>query len=161
MVSKKLLIGALVIIGVVAAGIWVFLGGIEPPVDVYARPTPSMSVNPDTLLPMTIEGCGCLDIKGAKYTDRISATADYERGIQIIISRCTSSSAASAYLDSGLAYWEDQSGSLASVDSGEQHWFTFTGSGTSVFAWRKGVWVFVVFAPTETLRNQVVESLSF
>jgi hypothetical protein len=163
MVSKKLLIGVIVIIGVIAAGLWMLLGGIKPPVDVYARPTPAISVDPmsEDLFPLLVKGYSLLDIKGTKYADRISVTGDYEGGIQIIISKCTSSGAASSYLNQGLSYWEDRSGSCKSVDASEQHWFTFTGGGTSVFAWRKGVWVFVVFAPTETLRNQIVEEMSF
>lgn len=163
MVSKKLLIGIPIVMIVFAAGVWMLIRGAKPPVDVYARPTPSISVNPmsEDLVPLLVEGYGLLDIKGTEFTNRISATYDYEGEIQIIISKCTSSGAASSYLDYGISYWEDYDGSHMSVDAGEQHWFTFTGSWTSVFAWRKGVWVFIVFAPTETLRNQVVEGLSF
>ncbi|MFQ5911522.1 MAG: hypothetical protein ACE5IJ_12515 [Thermoplasmata archaeon] len=36
-----------------------------------------------------------------------------------------------------------------------------TESGESIFAWRKGAWVFAVVAPDGALRNWVIEELLF
>ncbi|MCJ2531919.1 MAG: hypothetical protein LN413_06430, partial [Candidatus Thermoplasmatota archaeon] len=133
------------------------LGAFNPPVDVYARPTPSTTESPSDLFPNQVAGYDLL----SSNSDASTAIGDYGGGIQIQIARFASSGAASSELDAGISFWEDRSGSMTSVNAGEQHWFTFTGDGTSVFAWRKGVWVFVVFAPDAALRNQVAGELAF
>ncbi|MEE9181092.1 MAG: hypothetical protein V3U33_00790 [candidate division NC10 bacterium] len=133
------------------------LGTFSPPVDVYARPTPSITESPSDLLPSQVAGFDLL----SSNSDASIAIGDYGGGIQIQIAKYASSGAATTELDAGILIWGSRSGSMTSVNAGEQHWFTHTESGQSVFAWRKDVWVFIVFAPDEALRNQVAGELAF
>ncbi len=160
MVSKKLLLVGVIVAAVVIVAIFavpLFLGAFNPPVDVYARPTPSITESPSDLLPNQVAGFDLL----SSNSDASTAIGDYGGGIQIQIAKYASSGAAATELDAGILIWGDQAGSMTSVKAGEQHWFTFTGGGQSVFAWRKDVWVFIVFADDEALRNQVAGELPF
>lgn len=159
LLKKLFLLGVIVAIVAIVAIFVVplLLGGISPPVDVYARPTPSTTESPSDLLPNQVAGFDLL----SSNSDASIAIGDYGGGIQIQIARFASSGAASSELDAGISFWEARSGSMTSVNVGEQHWFTATGGGTTVFGWQKGVWIFLVFAPNEALRNQVAEELPF
>jgi hypothetical protein len=88
-------------------------------------------------------------------------SGDFEGDVSITIYRFSSSEAASSTLDEAASFAEDRSGSTVSQQNGEVHWLTHTESEMSVFMWRKDVWLFIVYAPTETLRNQAVEDLSY
>ena len=161
MVSRKLLIAisiAVVVVAVVAVGLWMLLG-LEPPVDVYARATPSSTAEPESLLPSSVAGMARIDMETNDYTDAVDAVGIYEGDIRIEITRFDLVGDATGYVDD---LYEDLSGgSMAHVSTGDQHWFTHSVSAQSVFVWRKGIWVFEVSAPTETLRNNVVEELNF
>jgi hypothetical protein len=154
------------VVAVVAVALWVFLGGLNPPVDVYARSTPPISESPFDLLPESVANSVCEQVQEETSADSIGVVGFYfgdffEGEIVIGIYRFSSSGAASSYLDEAASIWRDRSGSTMSQEIGEVHWCTHTESGWSIFGWRKGVWLFLVTAPTETLRNQVVEELSF
>ena len=158
-----LVVGVVAIVAILAVFVVpLLLGGFNPPVDVYAKPTPLISESPSDLLPLEVAGFFLLDISGQKFGDGSAiATGDYEGGIQIQIARHASVGDASASIDAGISFWEDRSSSMTSVSAGEQHWFAAVGGGTTVFGWQKGVWVFLVFAPNEALRNQVAGELPF
>ena len=169
MVSRKLLLGVgIVAVVVVLLAIFIvplLLGVFNPPVDVYARPTPSQSSSPESLLPAQVAGGNVLlevqTDQGLGYVDAIGV---YDGGITIEITLWGFRGDAAAYLDATIRFWDDRSGSMVSVSTdleGGQHWFTHTESGLSIFGWRKGVWTFEVSAPDEALRNQVVEGLTF
>ncbi|MFQ5934321.1 MAG: hypothetical protein ACE5KI_06735 [Dehalococcoidia bacterium] len=162
--NRKLIILIVVVVAVVAiVAIFavLFLGAFSPPVDVYARPTPSISENPVDLLPGQVAGNALLNVGENTFANGIGALGSYEGGIEIQIERFSSSGAAASDLNAIIAFLESQSGSMTSVNLGEQHWFTFNADGASIFGWRKGAWVFVVFAPNEALRNQVAQELPF
>jgi hypothetical protein len=170
MVSKKSLVVVAVVVAVAAAGLWMLLGGVKPPVDVYARSTPAISESPIDLLPDSVAGCDCYYDVDISTSDYIGVQGfyrgDFEGEIYITIQRCSSSDVASSTLDEVISQAMDLSGSTVSQQTGEVHWLTHTGSVIgddewSIFMWRKGAWIFSVWAPTETLRNQVVEDLSF
>ncbi len=164
MVSRKLLIAisivvvAVVVVVAVAVGLWTLMG-LKPPVDVYARATPSSTAEPESLLPSYVAGMTCTDMEPHEYAACVDAVGIYEGDIRIEITRFNLVGNAIGYVD-GL--YEDLSGgSMAYVSTGDKHWFTHTVSDQSVFVWRKGMWVFEVSAPTKTLRNNVVEELNF
>ncbi|MEE9163609.1 MAG: hypothetical protein V3U17_02285 [Thermoplasmata archaeon] len=162
--NRKLIILVVMVVAVVIVAIFaapLFLGAVNPPVDVYARPTPPTSESPLDLLPSQVLGFDLTLIEDGSSDDKLSAMGFYGGGFRIIISRFSSEGAASSEVDASISFAEDTPGSMTSVHAGEQHWLTFTGGGTSIFLWRKGVWLFLVSAPDEALRNQVVEELPF
>lgn len=161
--NRKLLILIVVaVVAVVAVLAIILLGVFGPPVNVYAKPTPAMSESPVDLLPNQVAGFNLVQTSPVPLPGGgESVTGSYDGGILITIFRFSNPTAAAAQLDAGISFFEDRSGSRTSANIGEQHWFTFTGGGTSVFAWRKGVWVFAVTAPDEALRNQVAAELPF
>ena len=158
-----LVVGVVAIVAILAVFVVpLLLGAFGPPVDVYARPTPSISEEPLDLLPNQVAGFDFITAELSTFSDGgKGAFGSYGGGIQIGISRYTSEGFAAAQMDLATIAFEDGADSFASADAGEQHWFAATGSGTSIFAWRKGVWLFLVIAPDAALRNQVVEELPF
>lgn len=162
MVSRKLLIAisiVVVVVVVAAVGLWTLLGGLKPPVDVYARATPSSTAEPASLLPSSVAGMTRTDMETHEYADAVDAVGIYEGDIRIEIIRFNLVGSAIGYVDD--LYEGLSGGSMTYVSTGDQHWFTHTVSDQSVFVWRKGIWVFEVSAPTKTLRNNVVEELNF
>jgi len=158
MVSKKLLIGVPVII-VVAAGLWMLLGGSKPPVDVYARATPSITTDPASLLPESVAGLTRIDVEDFSVLNIKDFVGYYEGDVYIVIQKFSSASLATEYLDN---YGETIEGSTrTTVSSGKVQWCTVKGSDQCYFFWRKGNWVFGISAPTETLRDRVAEGLTF
>jgi hypothetical protein len=159
MVSKKVLIAIPIVVVVVAAGLWMFMGAVKPPVDVYAKGTPSSTVDPESLLPTSVAGITCTDVETNEYTGGVDAIGIYEGGVRIEITKAYYASDASDYVD---YLYEGLSGGKSSyVTSSDEHWYTCRQSGEYTFVWRKGVWIFEVSAPTETLRDEVVEGLNY
>ncbi len=157
-----LVVGVVAVVAVVAVLVVpLLLGDFGPPVDVYARPTPSISEEPEDLLPLEVAGFNLIigDISLLSWGKR--ADGHYEGGILIEILRFSTSAGAAARMDEGISAMENSTLSFASGNESEEHWFATTGSGLSAFTWRKGVWIFLVRAPNEALRNQVVEELPF
>ncbi|MFQ5919182.1 MAG: hypothetical protein ACE5I4_03940 [Thermoplasmata archaeon] len=164
--NRKLVILVVAIVAIVAI-VAVFLvplllGGFGPPVDVYARPTPSTSASPESLLPGQVAGGNqLLSVVTDQGSGWVDAIGTYEGNIEIEITLWTFSGDATAYLSGTAEFWRDRSGSTTSAQAGEVHWFTHNESGLSIFGWRKDVWTFEVYAPNATMRNQVVEELPF
>ena len=156
----------LVVVIVVAAVVVVALPGLlstalSPPVAVYNRPTPSSTDTPQSTIPLTAAGRTRIDLVTNTFSNAVDALGTYDEGIFIEVTRFTSSEGASAYLNSILSDFEGRSGSRTSVSAADRHWFAFTGSAESIFTWRKGIWVFVVFAESESLRNQVASEFPY
>ncbi len=166
MALKKLLlvVGIVAVIVVIVAIFLVplLLGGFNPPVDVYARPTPLSSEEPLDLLPNQVAGFDFITAELSTFSDGgKGALGAYGGGIAIGISRYNSASFAAAQMDLLQISFEDGASSFASADTGEQHWLTATEGGESAFVWRKGIWIFGVFAPDAALVNQVAGELPF
>ena len=164
--NRKLIILVVAVVAIVAIvavfAVPLLLGAFGPPVDVYARPTPSVSEEPEDLLPNQVAGFDFIAAELSTFSDGgKGALGGYGGGIAIGISRYNSVSFATAQMDLLQISFEDGASSFASADVGEQHWFTATEGGQSTFAWRKGLWIFAVFAPDAALVNQVAGELPF
>jgi len=164
--AGRIALVVLVVVIVVAAVAVVALRGLlstalSPPVAVYSRPTPSSTDTPESIIPGTAAGRTRIDLQTNTFSNAVDALGTYDGDIFIEVTRFVSSGDASSYLNSILSDFEGQSGSRTSVSAADQHWFAFTGSGESIFTWRKGIWVFVVIAPSESLRNQVANELQY
>ena len=160
------LVVVLVVVIVVAAVVVVafrglFSAALSPPVAVYNRPTPSSTDTPESTIPLTAAGRTRIDLVTNAYSNAVDAIGTYDGDIFIEVTRFVSSGEASSYVNEYLSVVEGRSGSRTSVSGADQHWFAFTGSGESIFTWRKGIWVFVVIAPSESLRNQVASEFSY
>ncbi|MEE9164625.1 MAG: hypothetical protein V3U17_07550 [Thermoplasmata archaeon] len=164
MVSKKLLLVGVIVAVVVIVAVFVgslLLGAFGPPVDVFSRPTPPTSESPESLLPQFVVGNALFEVVTDQGSGWVDAIGTYDGGIEIEITLWSSSGNAASYLDGVAEFWRDSSGSTVSQQIGEVHWFTHNEGGLSIFGWRKGVWTFEIYAPDETMRNQVVEGLTF
>ncbi len=163
--NRKLIILVVAVVAIVAiVAVFVvplLLGGFNPPVDVYARPTPSISQSPLDLLPNQVAGFDLFDFTTEEFTDAVDAIGFYDGDIVIEITRFFSTGSASGYMDNSVSFYQARSGSTTSVETGDQDWYVHAESGQSIFGWRKSVWVFEVTAPSEGLRNQVLEELPF
>jgi len=164
--TGRIALVVLVVVIVVAAVVVVALRGLlstalSPPVAVYSRPTPSSTDTPESIIPGTAAGRTRIDLQTNTFSNAVDALGTYDGDIFIEVTRFVSSGDASSYLNSILSDFEGQSGSRTSVSAADQHWFAFSGSGESIFTWRKGIWVFVVIAPSESLRNQVASELPY
>ena len=155
-----------VVVIVVGAVVFVALSGLlstalSPPVAVYNRPTPSSTDTSESMIPQTAAGGTRIDLATNTYSNAVDVIGTYDGDISIEVTRFTSSADASSYVNSFLSNIEGRSGSRTSVSTADQHWFAFTGSGESIFTWRKGIWVFTVFAPSESVRNQVASEFPY
>ena len=158
-----LVVGVVAVVAIVAVFVVpLLLGPLGPPFNVYARPTPLISEEPLDLLPNQVAGFNLLSSELGNPPGALKgALGIYDEGITVAIGRWSSAGAAASGLELLMTSSLDSADVFASANAGEQHWFTATRPGESVFAWRKGVWVFAVIAPDEALRNQVVEDLPF
>lgn len=163
---KIVVIGVvIVVVAVVSVALWIFLGGlggVGPPVDVYARPIPSLTTDPASLLPLSVAGMTRTNVTTDEYAGTLEAGGIYEEDVLIGITRFKTAGDAITYVENG---YESLSGDTTArvysdYDLGE-HWFTQTVSDESLFVWRRGLWVFEVYAPTEAIRNEVVQELDF
>jgi hypothetical protein len=159
MVSKKVLIVIPIVVIIFAAGFWMILSGVKPPVDVYAKTTPSSNTEPESLLPTSVAGFDCTNIETILYSVAVEAVGTYEGNVRIEITRANYASHASDYVD--YLYEAIMDGKRSKVSASNEHWFTCEQSNVCTFVWRKGIWVFCVSAPNETIRNEVIEELSF
>lgn len=168
--NRKLL-GALAGVSVVVVVVVAFivqtpLLGTFAPFNVYGRPTPSISEQPADLLPDQAAGFDLITVELSNESNLERARGLYQGGIEVIIVRFSSSVAAADALGGLVALLvearpENDTSPFTSVAGHVQHWFTLTTTETSWFAWRKGVWVFLIMAPDEAVRNQVVQELPF
>jgi hypothetical protein len=153
---------AIVIAVVVAVVAVVLVGSMKPPVDVYARPTPAADVLPEDFLPNATTGHAMTSFNSNIEDSFAYAMADYEGGIHIEITRFNSAGDAQSYVSDGDDTYSTLSGSHLSASSGEKQWFTHNGGGeSSVFVWRKGVWVFEIYAPDADMVKQVAEEFPY
>jgi len=153
---------AIVIVVVVAIAVVTLMGSMKPPADVYARATPAADVLPESILPATIAGGAMVSTNSYVGDDYVEATATYEGGIRIVITRFDLASDAELYVGEGADAYATASGNLASFSSGGKQWFTHSGGGLdSIFAWRKGVWVFEIYAPNADMVKQVAEGFPY
>lgn len=138
--------------------------------DVYARPTPSISVEEWTdlngILPPSVADANRYLEEGATRADRISIEAFYyaihfEGEIAVGIAKFPSADAAASFLDESISEANSKTGSTGYSQGGKVHWLAHTESGESLFAWRKGAWAFTVWAPDKALRDRVLEELPF
>ena len=159
MVSKKVLIAIPIVVIVVAAGFWMLLSGVKPPVDVYAKAMPPSDTDPESLLPTSVAGFDCTNVETNLYTGAVSVVGTYEGNVRIEITKANYASDASDYVD--FLYEGHSDGKRSYVTASDEHWFVCEQSGICTFVWRKGFWVFWVSAPTETLRDEVVEGLNY
>ncbi len=156
-----LVVGVVAVVAIVAVLLVPLLFGFGP-FNVYARPTPSISEEPLDLLPNRVAGFDLISTDLSNPPGALKgALGIYDGGITVAAARWSSPGAAAAQLEIFKMTFEDGADSFASASVGEQHWFTATSPEGSVFLWRKGVWLFLVQAPDEALRNQVVEELPF
>ncbi|MFQ6013437.1 MAG: hypothetical protein ACE5LS_07315 [Thermoplasmata archaeon] len=156
-----ILIAAISIVGVVAD--YLDLGASPlpvAPVDVYGRPAPPLTAAPDSLIPSQIIGNELQNKTPNDYEHADGSVGFYEGGIRIEITKWDNASKAASFLSGGIGLFERLGSRITAVQLRQEHWFTFTGSDFSLFAWRRGVWVFDVRAPDEILRDQVVEELT-
>jgi len=166
--SRTGLIALVIVVVVIVVGAVVFVAlsgllstALSPPVAVYARPTPSSTDTPESTVPLTAAGRTRLNLVTNTYSNAVDAIGTYDGDIFIEVTRFVSSGEASSYVNEYLSAVEALSGSRTSVSGADQHWFVFTGSVESIFTWRKGIWVFTVIAPSESLRNQVASELPY
>lgn len=153
---------AIVIVVVVAIAVVTLMGSMKPPADVYARATPAADVLPEDILPTTTAGHAMTSFDSDVYDTFAYAMADYEGGIHIEITRFNSAGDAQLYVSDGADAYATISGNLASFSSGGKQWFTHSGGGEdSVFVWRKGVWVFEIYAPNADMVKQVAEGFPY
>jgi hypothetical protein len=159
MESKNVLIGISIVVIVAVAGFWFIFGGTKPPVDVYVKSTPSSTADPESLLPTSVVGNSRTDLETNTYAYCVDAIGTYERNVRIEITRFNYVSDASDYVD--LLYEELSGSKKHKINTGKVHWCTVKGSERCFFIWRKGIWIFEVSAPTESLRNEVIEGLNY
>jgi len=153
---------AIVIVVVISASFVMLVGSMHPPADVYARATPAADALPEALLPDTICGNQCLQAENSSDAGYVDAISHYEGGIRIVVTRFDSTSAAQQLIYNGENYFSAMSGKHVSVNSGDKQWFTHNGGGEdSVFVWRKGVWVFEIYAPNADMVKQVAEEFPY
>lgn len=153
---------AIVIVVVVAIAVVTLMGSMKPPADVYARATPAADVLPESILPATVAGGAMESTDSYVGDDYVEATATYEGGIRIEITRFDLASDAQLYVSQGADAYSTISGNHASLSSGDKQWFTHSGGGRdSAFVWRKGVWVFEIYAPNADLVKQVAEGFPY
>jgi len=161
-----IVVAAVVLVGVVGpAYLFASVENTPPPVDLYARPTPSSSIEPRSLIPSSVVGQTLLktDVLYSIKFDR--AKSDYDGGITIGILKWSSvSQAVESMAD---VYGGTTSISTSSVDSvtriqnDDVDWFSRTTVEESFLVWRKGQWTFSVRAPSEEIRDAVLQELRF
>jgi hypothetical protein len=158
-VLKKVLIAIPIVVIVAAAGFWFLLGSTNPPVDVYEKSTPSSSAEPESLLPTSVAGKTRTNLETNMYPGAVDAIGTYEGDVRIEITKANYASDASDYVD--YVYEGLSCGKGSYVSASDEHWYTCRQSDKCTFVWRKGIWIFEVSAPTETLRDEVVEGLNY
>lgn len=159
-----------------------YISAFQPPVDVYSTPTPSSHtgarVRPASLLPVSVAGMTRTVLETNRDEDAMDAVGTYQGAIRIKISRFDSHWDArdrmkhrtNAIFNNDQCYYLTapflvvanfyETGGFR-VRSYNRDWFIKTESGQSMFVWRKGEWVFEVYAPTESLRDEAVQGLRF
>lgn len=161
--SKKRWILIAIAIVIAAVGV-TWLQSSQPPVGVYSRPTPALTTDPASLLPVSVAGMTRINVEANEYEYYVDAVGTYQGDIQIEITRFISVEDAWGYINylydglMGTGVWLEGEGVMT---TGDKCWFIRTVSDQSVIVWRKDVWVFEVYAPTSTLRDDAVQGLNF
>ena len=175
MLNKESRAGAyfILICVVIWALLQLYISGFHPPADVYSLPTPSSTTDPVSLLPLSIAGMTLTDLETNEYADAVDAVGTYQSHISIKITRFKSVGIAYRVMKgkahkSGFYLYDDGDygfhvGTSRDlwIRSFTRDWFIKTVSDQSIFVWHKCVWVFEVCAPTESLRDDVVQGLNF
>jgi hypothetical protein len=163
--SKKHWILIAIVIVVAAVGV-TWLGSSQPPIDVYSRPTPPISTDPASLLPVSVAGMTRIDMEANEEENYVDAWCDYEGGIHVEATRFESVGEAIWYIDNLYEIQVDYASQqqwwkYLRINLGGKHWWVIDANIGSYFSWRKGVWVFEVYAPTKEIRDDVVQGLNF
>jgi len=161
-----IVVAAVVLVGVVGfAFLFSAIMSTPPPVDLYARPTPASSIEPESLLPSSVVGQALLETVPEEDRELTAATGNYEGSITIIILKWNSVGQAFNFMDNtfgtGASISTTSGESTTRIKNNDADWASRTISGESTLVWRKGIWVFRVSAPTEAVRDAVLQELRF
>jgi hypothetical protein len=151
-----------IIVAAVAVGAYFISGAFKPPVDtsgINLSPTltteevlPAQLINKplDEESAYTRDRSGTYD--GVEFT--VTQTSVEYDGIIVHAVRAGTELDASRTLN---IFYDGYTGSGSKTKTSD--WFTFEGSGTSVFFWKSGRWVFGIEADDSTTRNQAAAEL--
>jgi len=161
-----IVVAAVVLVGVVGfAFLFSAIMSTPPPVDLYARPTPASSIEPESLLPSSVVGQALLETVLEEDRELTAATGRYDGSIAIIIVKWNSVGLAFNFMNdnfgSGTSISTTLGESTTRIKNNDADWFSRTISGESFLVWRKGQWTFSVRAPSEEIRDAVLQELRF